>query len=868
MEADGDPETVASGAGEHHGFTLTSQGSCRLRPSSYRALRSAVSNLARIDDFYCEKIGVGFFSEVYKVRHRQSGQIMVLKMNKMMSNRANMLREVQLMNRLCHPNILRFMGVCVHQGQLHALTEYINGGNLEQLLQSSEPLSWSIRVKLSLEIARGLRYLHSKGVFHRDLTSKNCLVRYDDSSYTAVVADFGLAEKIPDRSQTEPLSVVGSPYWMAPEVLRGDFYNEKADVFAFGIILCEIIARIPADPDYLPRTEDFGLDIKAFREMVQPGCPPVFLQLAFHCCRMAPDSRPSFCDLSQRLEVILDSMDVTATPHRGQKEGVELITPSSSGRRALSPLDHQEMNWDLPPPPDQRLSRSQSDMFSPQPPPVLHPQDPYIDLLNDTPTRFNPFSQREDLKGGRIKLYDTPSKSVISLTFDLPPPLTYQTSSPVTPEPMMDTRCDFSDMVGRPRRCRSLPSSPEVGRRGSPGPVTTSARRCLHQKGESVDLWQDISVNSVEMDGDNRTVNGFLQDDFQDSAESLPQGLNTSRNLESGGITEPFLDKDWTLSVSIKPCGYEPKSDHQIGGALKDFTKAELTERKALQPSSERFGENTNPPVGNSHSNGKESTENSVSVPEWDIKAFSPHHHLQGKKSPPASTKIPKSNDRSKDLNRRWKPNGTRPGENPGFDQPETGEPMDCSSSPDSTEENTFCRRLPPLQANGSLVACSTPPHSSSSSTPSSSRSPSPPVSIWQQEPAVVPNRLGLSDNNNVVSSKPMGWVGLLHPHPLDSLEGNLWDGNLPGLGCEGAESGSMAPLHASSSSVLDHEETVSCPACCLGFSFISVCRRSPPDTSRYQNLNCESNRGLIHTAPRLGTPRPGPSRKLPEAQT
>ncbi|KAM6948301.1 dual specificity testis-specific protein kinase 2 [Aplochiton taeniatus] len=475
------------GVGEM-GVSLTAPSQVgRVWPSSYRALISAFSCLTRLDDFICEWIGSGFFSEVYKVRHRTSDQVMALKMNKLSSNRANMLREVQLMNRLSHPNILRFMGVCVQEGQLHALTEYINGGNLEQLLDGDGVLSWISRVQLACDLAMGLAYLHSKGIFHRDLTSKNCLIKSDESGYTAVVGDFGLAEKIPAlEAEGEKLAVVGSPFWMAPEVLRDEPYNEKADVFSYGIILCEIIARIQADPDFLPRTENFGLDYHAFQHMVG-DCPPDFLQVAFNCCNMDPKLRPAFPDIVLRLGEILSRLRAEETERdrtllSGDNDKKTL--PKGPGEKIqgikrLNPLGLQDAKIPPKSPRPRRniwLSRSQSDVFSRRKPGrKVNVQDPYY---NPAPRwaspgarkPVNPFTARRDLNGGKIKFYDVPSKYV----FD---DATFGFRSPCgNPDPYWPDQ-----LPGR--QCRSLPASPQLllseGWHRPPSPPGVNAQRSL-----------------------------------------------------------------------------------------------------------------------------------------------------------------------------------------------------------------------------------------------------------------------------------------------------------------------------------------------------------------------------------------------------
>ncbi|KAF5306141.1 hypothetical protein FQR65_LT07417 [Abscondita terminalis] len=395
--------------------------------ASCQALRHAVASLNRLDDFHQEKIDSGFFSEVFKVTHRTTGQVMVLKMNLLRSNRRNMLKEVQLMNRLSHPNILRFLGVCVHEGQLHALTEYINGGSLEQLIQNhSIELPQPVRVILAKDIALGMQYLHSKSVFHRDLTSKNVLIiRRDNGDLQAVVGDFGLAARIPDPKTKTKLSTVGSPYWMSPECLKGLYYDERSDLFSYGIVLCELIARVEADPDQLPRTDNFGLDYLAFLELCEPNCVPDFLQLAFRCCTIEPISRPTFTEIVGILNEIQNDMRQAA-----EREAAQLVNCAARSEEQLANLFMQA--------PQHRKSvhrRSLSEDVSslalltyatPSEKARLHAltmcrQDPHY-----KPRTTNPFTQLEQFRGVK-KLLGT---SLFSSCCEVPVPYVESSDSP------------------------------------------------------------------------------------------------------------------------------------------------------------------------------------------------------------------------------------------------------------------------------------------------------------------------------------------------------------------------------------------------------------------------------------------------------
>uniref|UniRef100_A0A3Q2CBE5 Serine-threonine/tyrosine-protein kinase catalytic domain-containing protein n=2 Tax=Cyprinodon variegatus TaxID=28743 RepID=A0A3Q2CBE5_CYPVA len=193
-------------------------------------------------------------------------------------------------------------------------------------------------------------------------------------------------------------------------------------------------------------------------------CPTAFFSLAVTCCNMRAERRPSFSDIVSTLEALRGE-----DKHAAITLEPPMVTVSPYRRRSspCHPGDHGQ--------PRKGLARSQSDMT---PPGTLTPP------LLGTPARVNPFSLRRDLNGGRCKLLDTPSKSVISLTFALP-----ARDSCCSPRLLRGT----SGIQAPPRRCQSLPSTPEISR--------TAAFPCDSRQEEG----RRGQVGSMEADG---TVGG------------------------------------------------------------------------------------------------------------------------------------------------------------------------------------------------------------------------------------------------------------------------------------------------------------------------------------------------------------------------
>jgi len=213
-----------------------------------------------------------------------------------------------LMSQINHPNIVLYMGACTIPGSLKIVTEMMES-NLSTLLHDKDiKLPLLQKIKMARDCALGMSWLHGSNnpIIHHDLKPSNCLI---DKDYRIKISDFGLSIIKIKGSFVYSEFPKGTAVYMAPEVYRGEEYDEKCDVYSFGIILWEIYTR---EEPYQDSRQ--SLSVEAFcdavsneclRPEIPEECPVNIKTLILDCWESDPDARPSFTYIVERLNNII-----------------------------------------------------------------------------------------------------------------------------------------------------------------------------------------------------------------------------------------------------------------------------------------------------------------------------------------------------------------------------------------------------------------------------------------------------------------------------------------------------------------------------------------------------------------------------------
>lgn len=259
-----------------------------------------LEELCRVGDptaFYqqTKKVGEGAAGAVYLATDRQTGKPVAIKsMNVTQQNRPLIATEIQIMRTSQHPNVVSFIEAFLQdQRILYVVMEFMASGSLTDILEYFESNIHMNEAQMAFacrETLKGLAFCHSMQRIHRDIKSDNILLGGDGS---VKIADFGYAAQLTNE-KSKRATIVGTPYWMAPEVIRGSEYDQKVDIWSLGIMLMEMAEGEPPYMEFPP--------LRALFLITTKGIPPLKKQEKWsvemqdflnRCLDKEPASRPT-----------------------------------------------------------------------------------------------------------------------------------------------------------------------------------------------------------------------------------------------------------------------------------------------------------------------------------------------------------------------------------------------------------------------------------------------------------------------------------------------------------------------------------------------------------------------------------------------
>ena len=203
----------------------------------------ALSSGERIGDYeVLTSLGHGGIGEVYKVRHVISQRTEALKLLRSDRDGAELserfLREIRVLASLSHPHIAQLHTAFQLRDQVAMVMEFVEGQDLQMKMRSPWPRRPVEGIDYVRQVLAALEYAHAQGVIHRDIKPSNIVITPDGE---AKILDFGLAFNKTDASSTRPGHVLGTLHYMSPEQVRGERVDARADLYATGAMLYEIL---------------------------------------------------------------------------------------------------------------------------------------------------------------------------------------------------------------------------------------------------------------------------------------------------------------------------------------------------------------------------------------------------------------------------------------------------------------------------------------------------------------------------------------------------------------------------------------------------------------------------------------------------
>nr|GMD33070.1 serine/threonine-protein kinase STY8-like [Ipomoea batatas] len=292
------------------------------------------------------------------------------------SLRAAFTQEVSVWHKLDHPNVTKFIGATMGSSGLNLQTEngqigmpsniccvvveYLPGGALKSYLIKNrrKKLAFKVVVQMALDLARGLSYLHSQKIVHRDVKTENMLL---DKTRTVKIADFGVA-RVEASNPNDMTGETGTLGYMAPEVLNGNPYNRKCDVYSFGICLWEIYCCDMPYPDLSFSEVTSAVVRQNLRPEIPRCCPSSLANVMKRCWDANPDRRPEMDEVVSMIEAIDTSKGGGMIPVDQQQDLKRIIrvhnlkefATEQPSRKALSCLKCWISGLNKPSPLEQR----------------------------------------------------------------------------------------------------------------------------------------------------------------------------------------------------------------------------------------------------------------------------------------------------------------------------------------------------------------------------------------------------------------------------------------------------------------------------------------------------------------------------------